>query len=117
MVVQLELAKWLTREADEDNADQRSHSPGRVCGERVVVPLDTRLALAAVEVSARHKLATEAIIYGAAQAHGADILTCDADFEELPGSCSLRRPAPEARSWQCPAGLMMFNWQESTPPP
>jgi predicted nucleic acid-binding protein len=81
-IVQLELAKWLTREADEDKADQAIAFTGKC----VVVALDTTLALAAAEVSARHKLATaDAIIYATAHAHGADILTCDAHFEELPG--------------------------------
>jgi predicted nucleic acid-binding protein len=69
-------------EADEDKADQ-GIAFSATC---IVIALDTRLALAAAEISDRHKLATaDAIIYATAQAHGADVLTCDAHFEGLPG--------------------------------
>jgi len=81
-IVQLELAKWLTREVGEDRADQVIAFT-RLC---VLQPLDTPLALAAAEVCGRHKLATaDAIIYATAQSHGADLLTCDAHFAGLPG--------------------------------
>ena len=81
-IVQLELAKWLTREVGEDKADQ-AIAFTETC---FVIALDTTLALSAAEVSGRHKLATaDAIIYATAAAHGADILTCDAHFEGLPG--------------------------------
>jgi predicted nucleic acid-binding protein len=88
-IVQLELAKWLTREAGEDKADQAIAFTEKC----VVVPLDTRLALAAAEVSGREKLATaDAIVYATAQAHGADVLTCDAHFEGLPGVSLILKP-------------------------
>jgi predicted nucleic acid-binding protein len=81
-IVQLELAKWLTREVGEDKADQVIAFT-RLC---ILEPLDTSLALAAAEVCRRHRLATaDAIIYATAQSHGADVLTCDAHFEGLPG--------------------------------
>ena len=81
-VVQLELSKWLLREIGEETAD-RVIAFSKTC---VVVPLDTRLALAAADVGARHKLAmADAIIYPTAQARGAELLTCDAHFEKLPG--------------------------------
>lgn len=81
-VVQFELAKWLAREVGEDKADQIIAFTERC----VVMPLDTRLALAAAEASARHKLAmADAIVYATAQAAGADVLTCDAHFEGLSG--------------------------------
>lgn len=80
-IVQLELAKWLMREADQNKADQ-AIAFSRTC---VVVALDTRLALAAAEMSANHKLATaDAIIYATALARDADLLTCDAHFDGLP---------------------------------
>ncbi len=80
-MVQLELAKWLTREADEDKADQVIAFT-QVCN---VVPLDTEIALAAAEACRAHKLATaDAIIFATARAHGATVLTCDAHFEGLP---------------------------------
>lgn len=81
-IVQFELAKWLAREVGEDKADQIIAFTERC----VVMPLDTRLALAAAEASARHKLAmADAIVYATAQANGADLLTCDAHFEGLSG--------------------------------
>jgi predicted nucleic acid-binding protein len=81
-MVQLELAKWLTREVGEDKADQVIAFT-QVCQ---VVPLDTEIALAAAEACREHKLATaDAIIFATARARGAMLLTCDAHFEGLPG--------------------------------
>ena len=81
-MVQLELAKWLTREVGEDKADQVIAFT-QVC---TVVPLDTEIALAAAEACREHKLATaDAIIFATARAQGAMLLTCDAHFEGLPG--------------------------------
>ena len=89
-IVQLELAKWLLREADEDRADQMiAHT--QMC---VVVPLDTPIALLAAELHRRHQLATaDAIVYATAQSQGADLLTCDAHFEGLPGVAYFRKRA------------------------
>ena len=81
-VVQLELAKWLTREVGEDKAEEVIAFT-QMC---VVVDLDTKVALAAAEICAKHKLATaDAIIYATALHHGADLLTCDAHFNGLSG--------------------------------
>lgn len=81
-IVQLELAKWLTREVGEDRAD-RVVAFTETC---VVADLDTATALSAAELCARHKLATaDAIVYATALAHGADLLTCDRHFKNLPG--------------------------------
>ncbi len=81
-IVQLELAKWLTREAGEDKAGQVIAFT-ETC---VVADLDTATALSAAEICARHGLATaDAIVYATALAHGADLLTCDAHFRDLPG--------------------------------
>ena len=80
-MVQLELAKWLTREIGEDKADLVIAFT-ETC---VVADLDTPTALSAAELCARHKLATaDAIVYATALAHGADLLTCDRHFEGLP---------------------------------
>ena len=79
-IVQLELAKWLAREAGEDKAD-RVIAVTQTC---VVADLDTASALAAAELSVRRKMATaDAIVYATALAHGADLLTCDRHFEGL----------------------------------
>ncbi len=81
-MVQLELSKWLTREVGEDKADQVIAFT-QVCR---VVPLDTEIALAAAEACRARKLATaDAVIFATAQAHGAELLTCDRHFEGLPG--------------------------------
>ena len=81
-MVQLELAKWLTREVGEDKADQVI-AFAQVCQ---VIPLDTEIALAAADACRTHKLATaDAIIFATARAQGATLLTCDAHFEGLPG--------------------------------
>lgn len=89
-IVQLELTKWLLREADEDRADQMiAHT--QTC---VVVSLDTPIALLAAEMHQRYKLATaDAIVYATAQSQGADLLTCDAHFEGLPGVAYFRKRA------------------------
>lgn len=80
-IVQLELSKWLTRELDEERADQVI-AYTQLC---VVAPLDTRIALLAAELHRQHRLATaDAIVYATAQEHGADLLTCDAHFARLP---------------------------------
>ena len=81
-IVQLELAKWLTREIGEDKADQVIAFT-ETC---VVGDLDTAIALSAADLSAHHRLATaDAVIYATALAHGADLLTCDRHFDGLPG--------------------------------
>jgi predicted nucleic acid-binding protein len=79
-MVQLELAKWLTREVGEDKADQVIAFI-QVCR---VVPLDTEIALVAADACREHRLATaDAIILATARANGADVLTCDRHFEGL----------------------------------
>lgn len=80
-MVQLELAKWLTREVGEDKADQVIAFT-QVC---TVVPLDTDIALAAAEACREHGLATaDAIILATARSQGATLLTCDKHFDGLP---------------------------------
>ncbi|MGD9543573.1 MAG: PIN domain-containing protein [Methylocystis sp.] len=51
----------------------------------VVAPLDTKIALAAAELCSKHHLATaDAIVYATSLHYGADVLTCDAHFKDLP---------------------------------
>lgn len=81
-IVQLELAKWLTREVGEEAADQMIAYTQKC----VVKPLDTRIALLAAELHRQYRLATaDAIVYATAQESGADLLTCDAHLDGLPG--------------------------------
>jgi len=81
-IVQLELAKWLTREIGEDKADEVIAFT-QTC---VIADLTTNIALSAAELCRQHKLATaDAIIYATALAYGAELITCDGHFEKLPG--------------------------------
>lgn len=81
-LVQLELAKWLQRERDEEASD-RILAFTQKCE---VVALDTRIAISAAGLCRRHGLATaDAIIYATAIEKGARLLTCDSHFMDLPG--------------------------------
>lgn len=87
-IVQLELAKWLTREVGEDRADQMTAYTQKC----VVAPLDTRTALRAAELCRQHKLATaDAVVYATAVESVAELLTCDAHFEGLPNVVFVRK--------------------------
>jgi predicted nucleic acid-binding protein len=89
-IVQLELAKWLVREAGSDEADQAIAFTQKC----VVAPLDTRIALSAADLHRQYKLATaDAVVYATAIEYGADLLTCDAHFEKLPGVLLVRKSA------------------------
>ncbi|PZQ46225.1 MAG: VapC toxin family PIN domain ribonuclease [Rhodovulum sulfidophilum] len=90
-MVQLELAKWLVREVGEDKADQVIAFT-QLCH---VAPLDTDIALAAAEACRAHRLATaDAIIFATARAAGADLITCDAHFDGLPGVTLVAKIGP-----------------------
>lgn len=90
-MVQLELAKWLVREIGEDKADQVIAFT-QLCH---IVPLDTEIALAAAEACRTHKLATaDAIVFATARAHRADLITCDAHFDNLPGVTLIEKAKP-----------------------
>lgn len=81
-IVQLELAKWLAREIGEDQADQMIAYTQKCA----VAPLDARIALHAADLHRQYKLATaDAVVYATAREFGAELLTCDARFENLPG--------------------------------
>jgi uncharacterized protein len=83
-MVQLELAKWLTREVGEDKADQVIAFT-QLCQ---AAPLDTEIALAAAEASRVHSLATaDAIVFATARAQDAILITCDAHFDGYRASC------------------------------
>ena len=80
-IVQHELAKWLTREAGEDQAEA-AIALSKAC---VIADLTSDIALSAASISLRHKLATaDAIIYATALAFGAELITCDKHFQGLP---------------------------------
>ena len=92
-IVQLELAKWLTREVGEDKADAVLAFT-QTCQ---VAVLDTRTAIAAAQICRERHLATaDAIIYATAQEHGVEILTCDTHFEGMPGVVFIAKTATGA---------------------
>ncbi len=79
-IVQLELVKWLSREAGEDKTDQVIAFT-ETC---LIADLDTAIALSAADLCSRRKLATaDAIVYATAMAYGADLLTCDQHFKDM----------------------------------
>jgi predicted nucleic acid-binding protein len=87
-IVQLELAKWLAREVGEDQADQMIAYTQKC----VVASLDTRIALLAADLHRQYKLATaDAVVYATAREYAAELLTCDAHFENLPGVVVVRK--------------------------
>jgi predicted nucleic acid-binding protein len=87
-IVQLELDKWLTREVGDVAADQVI-AYTQNC---VVAMLDTKIALQAAELHRQYKLATaDAIVYATSFIYGADLLTCDAHFENLPNVIFIRK--------------------------
>jgi predicted nucleic acid-binding protein len=80
-MVQLELAKWTTREVGEEKSDQVIAFT-QLCR---IAALDTETALLAAEACRKHKLATaDAIIFASARIHGAALITCDGHFDGLP---------------------------------
>jgi predicted nucleic acid-binding protein len=82
IIVQLELFKWLAREMGEEQADQMIAYTQKC----IVVPLDTSIARLAADLCRERKLATaDAIVYATALSKRAELLTCDAHFDGLPG--------------------------------
>ena len=81
-IVQLELAKWLTREVGEERADQVLAFT-QTCH---VVALDTPIALAAAEAARAHKLAiADAIVFATAQSKGGATPDLRRSLKGLPG--------------------------------
>jgi predicted nucleic acid-binding protein len=81
-IVQYELSRWLAREM----SNQAAARAIAFSKELVVAPLTTDIATNAAAYSKAHGLATaDAIIFATAKDAGADLLTCDAHFEKLPG--------------------------------
>ena len=81
-IVQLELHKTLTRDLSHSLANDVI----AFTEECTVAPLDTNIARAAAEACRSHNLATaDAIVFATARARDAEVLTCDRDFQDLPG--------------------------------
>ena len=88
-LVQHELMKWLLREKGEDEADEIIAYTQKCA----VTVLDTPIALHAAELCRQHKLASaDGIIYATALRHEAELWTCDAHFNGLPGVICVAKP-------------------------
>ena len=89
-IVQLELAKWMQREAPERMDDVLA-----VTRDCLVVPLDTDIALRAAELGRAYGLPTaDSIIYATARAAECEVVTCDAHFEGLPNVDYIPKKGP-----------------------
>ena len=78
----IEVYRWVMREASL--ADALTVAASMKQGK--VVPLDGRLAIIAAEISHKHQLRlADGIIYAMAREASAELLTQDADLENLPG--------------------------------
>ena len=79
-VVLYEVYKTLLRLVSVETADEAALQ----LTHHLLVPLDAELALAAAEISLRHRLPfADAVIYAAAETHEATIVTSDQHFEGL----------------------------------
>ena len=80
-MVVYELRKWLARHMESEAADELM---ALVLTAQVAAPTST-IALQAAELSRDHNLhAMDALIYATALEHGAQLVTCDAHFKDLP---------------------------------
>lgn len=80
-IVQLELSKWALRELTGEERERLEQS----LEDCQVELLDSETAALAAKANLQHKLATaDAVIYATAQRLGAEVLTCDAHFKDLP---------------------------------
>jgi toxin FitB len=87
-MVHYELAKWCSKHIGEDQMT----SVMSYLSECPTIEMDSKIAIAAAEYSVQFKLhATDAIIYASSQVHAAQLHTCDAHFEGLPGVSYIRK--------------------------
>lgn len=79
-LIQFELYRWIERELNEEKALEVIG----ITEQAQVIPLSTRIALDAAELSKQHKLAmADAIIYATAQNQQATLITSDKHFKNL----------------------------------
>ena len=80
-LVLYEVSKWASRAMSSQKADEVLVT---LLTGQVVEPT-AAIALHAAELATQHKLhALDALIYATALEHGAQLVTCDAHFEDLP---------------------------------
>ena len=87
-IVLYEVYKRLKRDASEAAADAIAAEMGKTR----IISLDDQLALEAAETSLAHSLPmADAIVYATALSYGAALITCDADFKDLPQVVYLKK--------------------------
>ena len=90
-IVQYELMRALIRALSKAQADAALAFSKSLA----VRQLDTDLAVEAADYAARHSLAmADAVIYATAMNAGADLLTCDAHFANLPDVVCFAKSSP-----------------------
>jgi predicted nucleic acid-binding protein len=90
-IVQYELMRASIRALSKAQADAALAFSKKLA----VRQLDTDLAVEAADYAARHLLAmADAVIYATAMNAGADLLTCDAHFANLPGVVYFAKSSP-----------------------
>jgi toxin FitB len=88
-VVLHEVYKVIKRERGEEDA---LVAAAHMAQTRLVA-LSESLALTAADLGLEHKLAmADSIVYATAQSFGAELVTSDGDFSELPGVTYLPKP-------------------------
>ena len=88
-VVLYEVYRWVKRERSEEDALTVAAQMQRTR----IVPLTPPIAFAAGDLSLAHGLAmADAVVYATAIHEGAELVTSDADFAELPEVAYLPRP-------------------------
>jgi predicted nucleic acid-binding protein len=90
-IVQYELMRASIRALSKAQADAALAFSKKLA----VRQLDTDLAVEAADYAAQHSLAmADAVIYATAMNAGADLLTCDAHFANLPGVVYFAKSSP-----------------------
>jgi len=90
-IVQYELMRAAIRALSKAQADAALAFSNKLA----VRQLDAGLAVEAADYAARHSLAmADAVIYATAMNAGADLLTCDAHFANLPGVVHFAKSSP-----------------------
>ncbi len=88
-IILYEVYKKLKRDVSEAAADAIAVEIAKTH----LVNIDSTLALFAADTSLEKGLAmADALVYAAAISHGATLITCDADFKDLPHVIYLKKP-------------------------
>jgi predicted nucleic acid-binding protein len=90
-IVQFELAKWLLRIGADATQTEELIGFSATC---IVVPLTSGLAITAAALGREHGLpSADALVLSTARQCGADIVTCDVHFKDVPGVIYIAKAA------------------------